>query len=117
MRFFAGVGYGKSEANVTHLGFNSAEERECFERGMAEKDEHFNAYRSERRAAKPPRLKSRTPVKPKKKQKAKVNKWRKSKNSNRKVRVRTKGKRANAYKPARNVKGGIFRATKYKSKK
>ena len=35
--FFAGVGYGKSEANVTHLGFNSAEERESFERGMAQR--------------------------------------------------------------------------------
>ena len=126
--FFAGVGYGKSEANVTHLGFNSAEERECFERGMAKKDEHFNAYRSERRldwidrllgrrAAKPPRLKSRTPVKPKKKQKAKVNKWRKSKNSNRKVRVRAKGRNKNSYKPSRAISGGVYRGKKSKSKK
>ena len=121
--FFAGVGYGKSEANVTHLGFNSAEERESFERGMAKKDDHFNAYRSERRltwldnilgrkTAKPKRLKSKTRVKPKKKQKKVV----KMKSMGFKKEYRHNDRRYRL-KGAKNVKGGTYRAKKYKGKR
>ena len=45
--YYAGVGYGKKNANDKYLGFNSKKERERFEEGIREKDKHFNAYRAE----------------------------------------------------------------------
>ena len=43
--YYAGVGYGKRQSGDKHLGFNNAEERRQFERGIERKDEHFNSYR------------------------------------------------------------------------
>lgn len=46
--YFAGVGFGKREHGDKHLGFSSAKERYQFEKGIKEKDDHFNAYRAGR---------------------------------------------------------------------
>ena len=42
--YYAGVGYGKMKSKDKHIGFNSAEEREQFEKGLANKDNHFKSY-------------------------------------------------------------------------
>lgn len=42
--YYAGVGYGKMKAKDKHIGFNSAKEREQFEKGLANKDNHFKSY-------------------------------------------------------------------------
>ena len=44
--YYAGVGYGKMKAKDKHIGFNSDEERREFEKGIADKDEHFKSYRA-----------------------------------------------------------------------
>ena len=44
--YYTGVGYGKKQAGDKHIGFNNAEERRQFEKGIQRKDEHFNAYRT-----------------------------------------------------------------------
>ena len=46
--YYAGVGYGKMKAKDKHIGFNSEEERREFEKGIADKDEHFKSYRARR---------------------------------------------------------------------
>ena len=43
--YYAGVGYGKKNAKDSHIGFNNAEERRQFEKGIKNKDNHFNSYR------------------------------------------------------------------------
>ena len=43
--YYAGVGYGKYQSGDKHIGFNNAEERAQFEKGIRKKDDHFNAYR------------------------------------------------------------------------
>lgn len=43
--YYAGVGYGKFQAGDKHIGFNNAEERRQFEKGIQKKDNHFNSYR------------------------------------------------------------------------
>lgn len=43
--YYAGVGFGKREHGDMHLGFTNANERRQFEKGISEKDHHFNAYR------------------------------------------------------------------------
>ena len=48
--YYAGVGYGKSQSKDKHIGFNNAEERRQFEKGMQKKDDHFNAYRVQKRS-------------------------------------------------------------------
>ena len=45
--YYTGVGYGKKVAQDKYLGFNSSGEREQFEKGIREKDKHFNAHRAE----------------------------------------------------------------------
>ena len=44
--YYAGVGYGKMKAKDKHIGFNSDEERREFEKGVANKDNHFKSYRA-----------------------------------------------------------------------
>lgn len=44
--YYAGVGYGKMKSKDKHIGFNSDEERREFEKGIADKDEHFKSYRA-----------------------------------------------------------------------
>ena len=44
--YYAGVGFGKREHGDMHMGFNNASERAQFERGIRDKDRHFNAYRA-----------------------------------------------------------------------
>lgn len=44
--YYAGVGYGKMKAKDKHIGFNSDEERREFEKGIADKDQHFKSYRA-----------------------------------------------------------------------
>lgn len=46
--YYAGVGYGKKNAKDSHIGFNNAEERRQFEKGIKNKDNHFNSYRAEK---------------------------------------------------------------------
>lgn len=46
--YYAGVGYGKKMAGDKHLGFNSDEERQEFEKGMKNKNKHFRTYRAEK---------------------------------------------------------------------
>ena len=43
--YYAGVGYGKMQSKDKHIGFNSAQEREQFEKGLANKDKHFKSYK------------------------------------------------------------------------
>ena len=43
--YYAGVGYGKMQTKDKHIGFNSSEEREQFEKGLANKDKHFKSYK------------------------------------------------------------------------
>ena len=45
--YYAGVGFGKKSAGVTHLGFSNEKEREMFDEGMKKHNKHFTAYRSE----------------------------------------------------------------------
>ena len=45
--YFVGVGYGKKNARDAYIGFNSADEREQFEKGVRENHKHFNAKRVE----------------------------------------------------------------------
>lgn len=122
--FFTGVGYGKGQANVTHLGFNSAEERESFERGISKKDEHFNAYKGNRISlierifgTRPTRVKPvqrYRRVRPKRRQKGVV----KMKSMGFKKEYRHLDRR-NRLKGAKNVTGGRYYAKKggYKKKK
>ena len=42
--YYAGVGYGKMEAKDKFIGFNSDRERRAFDRGVINKDQHFNAH-------------------------------------------------------------------------
>ena len=42
--FYAGVGYAKHASGDKHIGFNSDREREQFENGMRNKDNHFRSY-------------------------------------------------------------------------
>ena len=46
--YYAGVGFGKMKAKDKHLGFNSNEERQAFERGIKNKDKHFKSIRAYR---------------------------------------------------------------------
>lgn len=46
--YYAGVGFGKMKAKDKHIGFNSQEEREAFERGIEHKDKHFKSVRAYR---------------------------------------------------------------------
>ena len=46
--YYAGVGFGKMQAKDKHLGFNSNEERQAFERGIENKDKHFKSIRAYR---------------------------------------------------------------------
>lgn len=46
--YYAGVGYGKMKSKDKHIGFNSDEERREFEKGIANKDEHFKSYQTRR---------------------------------------------------------------------
>ena len=46
--YYTGVGYGKKESGDKHIGFNSEKEREMFEQGVSQKDNHFRAWRVER---------------------------------------------------------------------
>ena len=46
--YYAGVGYGKMKAKDKYIGFNSDEERREFEKGIANKDQHFKSYRARR---------------------------------------------------------------------
>ena len=46
--YYAGVGFGKMKAKDKHLGFNSNEERQAFERGIENKDKHFKSVRAYR---------------------------------------------------------------------
>lgn len=45
--YYAGVGYGKKSAGDKHIGFNSAEERYQFEKGIKNRGKHFNSVRVE----------------------------------------------------------------------
>lgn len=45
--YYAGVGFGKYAAGDKHLGFNSAEEKAEFEKGITNKDNHFKSYRAQ----------------------------------------------------------------------
>ena len=44
--YYAGVGFGKRLNGDKHLGFTSAKERDQFEKGIRDKDEYFNSYRT-----------------------------------------------------------------------
>ena len=88
--YYAGVGYGKMKAKDKHIGFNSDEERREFEKGIANKDQHFKSYRvrrsfweklfgigrKEKSASAPSKSK---PKKPSKKKKARTKKSGRSK--------------------------------------
>ena len=45
--YYAGVGYGKKNANTKHMGFTNDEERRQFEMGISNSHKHFRAYRAE----------------------------------------------------------------------
>ena len=45
--YYTGVGYGKKMSGDKHIGFNNAEERRQFEKGIKNKEKHFKSYRAE----------------------------------------------------------------------
>ena len=45
--YYAGVGYGKKKAGDKHIGFNNAEERLQFEKGITQKERHFISVQNE----------------------------------------------------------------------
>ena len=54
--YFMGVGYGKRQNDVKHIGFKTKEHKDSFVQGAKAHDRHFLSYSTEEPVARPPSL-------------------------------------------------------------